>query len=238
MPLPYADTPLSGHLGVADVQGEVFRNVVAVPAPEARAALFDDLAPDAAAWQAAQRAVDAVAPPLRRSVQPLMDQPFALAAWSTAIEWPFRSWQESRFSDGGHGVWYGSDTVATTVAETAWHWQHAFLADAGYHRAALGVPVVAHRTVYAVRCHALLLDLREAVTHHPALRHPHDHAACQALGARLVREGHPGVVAPSVRATPGENVALFTPSVLAAPREVQRLVYTLTDGALQVERVG
>jgi hypothetical protein len=97
---------------------------------------------------------------------------------------------------------------------------------------------VVHRTVSAVRFHALLLDLREAVTHHPALRHPHDYAVCQALGARLVPEGRPWVVAPSVYATLGENLALFTPSVLAAPPEVQRLDYTLTDGALLVDRVG
>jgi hypothetical protein len=83
MPQPYADTPLSRHLCVADLQ----------------------------------RAMDAVAPSLRRSVQPHIDQPFELAAWSAAIEWPSRTWHGSRFSDGGHGVRYGSATVATTLAE-------------------------------------------------------------------------------------------------------------------------
>ncbi len=234
MALPYAGDALSLHLRVADVNGTVYRNVVTAPAPEARVALFDDLAADPAAWQVAQRAVDAVASPLMRSAQPVIDRPFELAAWNAAIDWPFRSWQASRFSDGRHGVWYGADSVATTIAETTWHWQHTLLADAGFHHHA----VIAHRTVYAVHCQSLLLDLRPATTHHPALCHPSDYDACQALGARLAREGHPGVVAPSVRCDGGENVALFTPAVLSAPREVERVVYRLEGGTVRVERGG
>ena len=80
--------------------------------------------------------------------------PFDEARWATAVAWPFRHWQVSRYSDGSFGVWYGADTFETAVCESAWHWQQGLLADAGF----VHEHVVSERAVYTVACHALLLD--------------------------------------------------------------------------------
>src|SRR5690606_28576513 len=171
-------------------------------------------------------------PPSYRSATPLIDRPFEDADWFNAIAWPFRHWQASRFSDGSHGVWYGSDTVETTVHETAYHWYHGLLSDAGFEKEA----VVAERKVYSVACAAALLDFRRATADWPQLLHPSDYSFAQAVGTRIRREGHPGLLIQSVRRPGGENVAVFNPAVLSNPRLNCQLVYRLEGERILVEK--
>lgn len=220
---------LFARLSLADVQQDVVRNIVSLRQSQD---LFDDLTDDPAEWRLAQKVEDEVKPPPYRSGTPVIDRPFEDAAWFNAIAWPFKHWQSSRFSDGSYGVWYGSESVETTVHESAFHWYRGLLSDAGYEREA----VIAERQVYSVACSAALLDFRKAAGERPDLLHPSDYAFCQAVGARIHREGHPGLITQSVRRLAGENVAIFNPGVLSHPRHNCQLTYRLEGERIVVAK--
>jgi hypothetical protein len=220
---------LFAQLSLADVHQDVARNIVSLRQSQD---LFDDLTEDPAEWLLAQRVeVDVKAPP-DRSRTPLIDRPFEDAEWFNAIAWPFKNWQASRFSDGTYGVWYGSESVETTVYESAYHWYKGLLCDAGYERQG----VIAERKAYRVACGAALLDFRNASHKHPDLLHPSDYAFCQSVGARIHREGHPGLLTPSVRRPTGENTAIFNADVLSNPRLDCQLTYRLDGDQIVVEK--
>lgn len=216
-------------LVLADVRRDLARNIVSLRQSQD---LFDDLASDPAEWEIAQEVEEAVKPPTYRSHMPVIHRPFEDAQWFNAIGWPFRNWQASRFSDGSYGVWYGSDSIETTVYETAYHWFRGLLTDAGFDRE----PVVAERKVYEVACEAALLDFRQATSEYPDLLHPSDYSFPQMVGARIHREGHPGILIQSVRRPKGENAAIFNPAVLADPRMKCQLTYRLEDERIIVEK--
>jgi hypothetical protein len=148
------------------------------------------------------------------------------------MTWPFKHWQASRFSDGPYGVWYGSDSVETTVYESVHHWYKNLLGDAGFDRQG----VIAERKAYSVARDAALLDFRAASNEYWDLLHPSDDAFCQAVGARIHREGHPGLLTPSVRRSAGENVVIFNPDVLSHPRFNCQLTYRLEGDQIVVEK--
>jgi hypothetical protein len=220
---------LFAKLALADVHQDVTRNIVSLRQSQD---LFDDLTDDPAEWLLAQKVEDDVKPPLYRSRTPIIHRPFEHAEWFNAITWPFKHWQASRFSDGSYGVWYGSDTVETTVYESAYHWYRWLLSDAGFDREV----VIAERKVYSVACGAALLDFRQATADYPDLLHPSDYAFPQMVGARIHREGHPGLLIQSVRRPEGGNVAVFNPSVLSNPRLNCQLTYHLEGGRIAVEK--
>lgn len=220
---------LFAQLALADIHKDVARNIVSLLQSQD---LFDDLTADPAEWLLAQKVEDEIKPPPYRSRTPIIDRPFEDAEWFNAITWPFKHWQASRFSDGTYGVWYGSDSVETTVYESTYHWYRGLLSDAGFERMA----VVAERKVYSVACNAALLDFRKAADEHPDLLHPSDYAFCQSVGARIHREGHPGLLTQSVRGPAGENVAIFNADVLSNPRHKCQLTYRLEDDQIVVEK--
>jgi RES domain len=220
---------LFSKLGLADVHQDVARNIVSLRESQD---LFDDLTEDPAEWLLAQKVEGEVKPPPYRSRTPLIDRPFEDAQWFNAIAWPFKHWQASRFSDGTYGVWYGSDSVETTVYESVYHWYKGLLCDAGFDRQ----EVIAERKVYWVACGAALLDLRAASNEYPDLLHPSDYSFCQSVGARIHREGHPGLLTPSVRRSAGENVVVFNPGVLSNPRLNGQLTYRLEGEQVVVEK--
>lgn len=220
---------LFAQLTLADVHQDVVRNIVSLRQSQD---LFDDLTDDPTEWLLAQKLEDEIKPPPYRSRTPIIDRPFEDAEWFNAITWPFKNWQASRFSDGSFGVWYGSESVETTVFESAYHWYRSLLSDAGYDRQV----VIAERKVYSVACSAALLDLRKAAVSHPDLLHPSDYAFCQSLGTRIHREGHPGLLTQSVRRPAGENLIIFNPGVLSNPRHNCQLTYRLDGQQIVVER--
>jgi hypothetical protein len=173
-----------------------------------------------------------VKPPPYRSGAPIIYRPFEDAVWFNAIAWPFKHRQASRFSDGSYGVWYGSESVETTVYESAFHLYRGVVSDAGLE----GHAVIAERVVFLVACSAALLDVRQATDAYPDLLHPSDYTFCQSVGARIHREGHPGLLTRSVRRPAGENVCIFNPAVLSKPRNPCQLTYRLGDGHLVVEK--
>ncbi|NDU88134.1 MAG: RES family NAD+ phosphorylase [Ferrovum sp.] len=220
---------LFAQLTLADVHQDVARNIVSLRESQN---LFDDLTDDPTEWLLAQKVEDEVKPPPYRSRMPIIDRPFEDADWFNAIVWPFKHWQASRFSDGSYGVWYGSESVETTVYESAYHWYSGLLSDAGFDRQI----VIAERKVYWVACQAALLDFRNAAEKHPDLLHPSDYVFCQSVGARIHREGHPGILTPSVRRPQGGNVAIFNAAVLSNPRHNCQLTYRLEARQIVVEK--
>lgn len=220
---------LFARIKLADIHQDVARNIVSLQASQD---LFDDLTNDPAEWLLAQKVEDEVKPPPYSSRKPIIDRPFEDAHWFNAINWPFKHWQTSRFSDGSFGVWYGSESVETTVHESAYHWYRGLLGDAGFEQLA----VVAERKVYWVACNAALLDVRQTAAAQPDLLHPSDYTFCQTVGARIHREGHPGLLTRSVRRPAGENLAIFNPAVLSNPRHNCQLTYRLDGGQIVVEK--
>ena len=220
---------LFAHLALADIHQDVARNIVSLLQSQD---LFDDLTDDPAEWLLAQKVEDEIKPPPYRSRTPVIDRPFEDAEWFNAIIWPFKHWQASRFSDGTYGVWYGSDSVETTVYESAYHWYRGLLSDAGFER----TTVVAERKVYSVACNAALLDFRKSAEDYPDLLHPSDYAYCQSVGSRIHREGHPGLLTQSVRRPAGTNVAIFNADILSNPRHNCQLTYRLEGDQIMVEK--
>lgn len=223
------DRSILARAALADLHGVWHRNIVA---PRAARALFDDLSDDPAAWTIAERMTQRGRPLVYQSNTPIIDRPFEDAAWSSAIGWPFRHWQASRFSDGSYGVWYGSESIETTIYESAYHWVRRLLRDAGFEREEVAI----ERAVFTVACDGALIDLRSTTTAHPDLLHPSDYTLTHTVGARLHREGHPGLVIQSVRRPAGENIAVFNPVVLSDPQSVGPLTYRWREGAIEVER--
>ena len=220
---------LFAQFTLAVIDRDVARNIVAFREPQN---VFDDLSELAGEWKVAEQAQDEVGLPLHRSKTPIIDRPFEDANWLNAIQWPFKNHQQSRFSDGTFGVWYGSETIETTVYESAFHWYSGLLSDAGFEREV----VVSERKIYSVTCEASLLDCRKAVSAFPELLHPSDYSFTHSVGARIHHEGHPGLLIQSVRRPDGENVAVFNPAVLSNPNVIGDLTYKLSGDHIVVER--
>ena len=110
----------------------------------------------------------------------------------------------SRFSDGGHGVFYAARERATAMAETRHH--HARFLAATRERA-MHLPM----RLYHVAIDARLHDLRPAGAVDAAVYDPDDYTASRRLGARLLAAGSAGVVYRSVRHARGQCAGLFRP---------------------------
>jgi RES domain-containing protein len=110
----------------------------------------------------------------------------------------------SRFSAGGHGVFYAARERATATAETSYH--HArFLA--ATHEPPMHLPM----RLYQVAIDARLHDLRQPGAVPAAVFDADDYGASRALGAALHAAGSGGVVYRSVRRPQGQCVGLFKP---------------------------
>ena len=150
----------------------------------------------------------------------------------SVIGFPFLHWSESRYSNGSYGVWYGADSIATTVYETVYHWCNGLLADAeGFLRPG----VVVERSLYRVRLDALLLDFRPEIEAYPALTDPVDYQFTQQIGAQLSRHRMPGLVSHSARCA-GDVFAIFSPDFLSQARQIAYLSYRTVEGGVEVER--
>ena len=220
---------LFSALTLADIHQPLIRNIVSLRDSQD---LFDDLSDDPEAWQSAQALETQTKPQLYESAQPIIDRPFEQAEWENAIGYPFKHTSVSRYSDGSFGVWYGADTIETSVYETVYHWKNRLLADAGYTQAG----IVMERKVYQVQCDALLINLRPMIASHPAITHTSDYTLTHQIGGRLHREGNPGLVTASARIGYGQVYALFHAKVLSHPAMVCHLRYTTTLDGVDVHR--
>jgi hypothetical protein len=74
------------------------------------------------------------------------------------------------------------------------------------------------------------------VLKHAGLRHKTDYSYTRQVGARLHREGHPGLLTVSVRHAPGQNYAVLNPGVLSNPQPLCKLTYRLQGQNITVEK--
>lgn len=217
------------NVKLTEIRQDAIRNIVSLKESQD---LFDDLTDNPQEWLLAQRVEAEVKPPPYRSRMPVIDRPFEDAVWFNAIAWPFKHWQTSRFSDGSFGVWYGSDSVETTIYESVYHWYRGLLSDAGFESESVSI----ERKVYTVACNAALLDFRPLVQKkYPDLIHKTDYTLAQSLGTRIHREGHPGLLTHSARYPEGENYVIFNPAVLSNPRHHSYLTYQLVKQQILIE---
>lgn len=144
---------------------------------------------------------------------------------ATPFRYPPLPWG-SRF--GGvaeRGIFYGSKTVETLLAEAAYY-RLLFLNDM---EQAPHKPVTSYHQVFSAKYCAdpgVRLQTEHWQQHWPQLTHVSDYDFCQGLGAQLRQVGVQGVEAPSARAlsaginellasgSMGINVALFDPQAL------------------------
>lgn len=221
---------LFSSLTLTDVHQDVIRNIVSLRESQD---LFDDLTDNPQEWLLAQRVEEEVKPPPYQSRTPIIHRPFEDAQWFNAIIWPFKNWQSSRFSDGSYGVWYGGDSIETTVLESTYHWYRGLISDAGFEQERVSI----ERKLYSVACSTALLDFRPLVQEkYPDLIHKTDYSFAQSIGAKIHREGHPGLLTLSARHQDGENYVVFNPAVLSNPRHHCHLTYWLEAPHIVIEK--
>ena len=220
-------------LSLADTHQILIRNIISLRVSED---LFNDLSDNPEDWLVAQRYETGAKPHNHISKAPVIDRPFEEAEWFAAIGFPFKSWTASRYSDGSFGVWYGVDTVETSIYETVHHWRSRLLRDARFEQMVIAgdrESITGDRRIYGVRCDAALVDLRPQVSVYPALIDPESYHFTQPIGARLKTEGHPGLITLSARCD-GGVFAVLNPDVLSNPKIQSYLTYRLTRQGVQV----
>ena len=116
--------------------------------------------------------------------------------------------------------------------ESAYHWYRGLLCDAGFENEA----VIGERKLYSVTCNAALLDFRGLGVDYPELLSKTDYAYAQSVGARIHREGHPGLVVQSARYVGGANYVVFNPDVLSNPQFNCQLTYRVDGHDIIVEK--
>lgn len=124
----------------------------------------------------------------------------------------------SRFSDGTFGVYYGGESLATSVAETRYH-RERFLAATDEEDIELTMRVYVNR----VRPTHRLRDVRG--TRYARLLDPDDYRTSQGFGAKWRDKQAWGVVYPSVRREGGTCVGVFRPPALTLPVPSAHLRY-------------
>lgn len=218
---------LFDDLSLIDVHKDLNRNIASLITSEN---LFDDLSDSPGDWETAVQVELDGKPKDFDSASPIIHRPFEDAIWDNAITYPFNHWIKSRFSDGSHGVWYGADCVQTSIYESAHHWYSRLLKDSGFTQSGM----ISERRTYLVRCDAVLISIKEKVLAFPQITDANDYTFCQAIGARLHHEGHPGLVTRSVRNLAGETYAILHSRVLSAPRICAYFTYELRDDGIAV----
>lgn len=216
---------------LTDFHGDMHRNIVSIRESQD---LYDDLSESPEAWQAAMDLELTTKPHTYISNQPTIDRPFEEAVFNEAINYPFENWSKTRYSDGSFGVWYGADTLETSIHETVYHWRTNLLEDAGWHTIE---GVVIERKVYLVRCNAGLLDFISKLEAFPSLIDPAPggyHLTHQ-VGGRIHHDGHPGLISSSARCE-GDVYAIFNPQVLSNPRQVCYLTYRTEGDSVSIGR--
>jgi hypothetical protein len=225
-----APVEILSRSGLAYCSESVYRNIVSLIVSED---LFDDLTDNPEDYATAQAIESLHTPPCYKSCMPIVHRPFEEAHWFNAIRFPFENWQESRYSNGKFGIWYGAGDVKTTVCETAYHW----LARTRLEEGTLPEGRIIQRKIYDVQLDALLLDFRGLCRRVPALKAPRDYGLTQQIGQVIHHQGHPGIVSCSARYD-GIVHAIFNPKVLGNARIHGWLEYRIENRQLVIHGPG
>ncbi len=107
-----------------------------------------------------------------------------------------------RFNGPERGTWYAARSLMTAQKEVAYH-RTVELREVGI------TDTVIQMRLYLADLDAPFYDVRPPFPENEALHDPDSYAESQKLGARLLREGSPGVVFRSVRHSGGELYRVF-----------------------------
>lgn len=144
---------------------------------------------------------------------------------ATPFRYPPLPWGSRFGATAENGIFYGSKTVATVLAEAAYY-RLLFIRAIDPPPPA---PVTSYHTVFAAKYNAdpgIRLQDPQWQAHWGKLTDPGDYGFCQSLGRQLRRAGIIGLEAPAARAlqaglvelppgnSEGINVALFEPTAL------------------------
>lgn len=206
---------LFNKITLHDFHDDVKRNIKSIREPQD---LFNDLSDDPDDWTIATGFEMETKPDYRSP--PVIHRPFDESDIFNAIEYPFKHWTETRYSDGTFGVWYGAGTAITSIHETHHHWLR-FLGASDL--LTYDEPIVGERIVFNVRLDAALLNFRPLIADFPDLI-ADDYSFTKNVGQRLHNEGHPGLISNSAHCE-GEIFAVFNEKVLSNPRHACYLTY-------------
>ncbi len=126
---------------------------------------------------------------------------------------------ESRFSDGGFGVYYAARSLETAIEETKFH-RARFLSDTREHAGEIDM------RVYVGEVAQPFHNIRG--TEYTYLHGPDDWRPSQAFGSEMRAALSWGIVYRSVRDPGGECIAALRPPAVTIPRQGPHLVW---DGA-------
>lgn len=200
-----------------DFNDDVYRNIVSLKISED---LFDDLV------DTKENIKDYCSIAIDAEARVKMDIPHGIIGrgfhYYTAIGYPFETqpYLSTRFGNGLYGVWYGSLELKTTIYETVYHMLRTELAIEN-----LKEKIYRERAVYTVHTQAILIDLRGKERSFPNLI-ADDYADTHAIGEKIHKEGHAGLLVPSARIT-GSNIVVFNPNILSAPKLISYFNYIL-----------
>lgn len=216
--------------GSLDYSEDIFRNIRGIKESQD---LFDDLSTDTRDWEAAITLEMETHPPLYQ--EQIIQRAFDYSK-NDFIDYPFQHITSSRYSDGSFPLWYGSETLETSIHETL----HHFLQEIEDAPAAFAdvKTIRTDRRVGIIHCQGIALDLVDKLAEYPWLTHPGNYTQCQQIGKRISQEGHPLLRVPSARHVAGINLVVFHAGILSNPKPYCGLtyVYDLQVGESRVWR--
>ncbi|WP_237055908.1 RES family NAD+ phosphorylase [Microbulbifer sediminum] len=161
---------------------------------------------------------------------------------ATPFRYPPLPWGSRFGSTAENGIFYGSKTIPTVLAESAYYRQ-LFFNDMELSPRA---PITSYHSIFSARYAAdpgVRLQAPAWKSYWDRIADPVNYHFCQQLGARMRAAGIVGIEAPSARArqaeiapfpptdSEGVNVALFSPEVLLRRAPMQEAEVTAETGA-------
>jgi len=180
--------------------------------------LYDDIA-DPADWERVTAAVQRTNPRILDEIGDLRLVPVERRLGGPGASWVMAAFthvspdRQSRFSNGGFGVYYAGESVATALHE------HSFHMGRFYRRTNEPPGWISQARELIGRIDADLIDLRIGVFPDLLDPDPECYGAAQAFAAHAREAGADGVVYPSLRRPGGECIAAFWPNVVSPPTQ-------------------
>lgn len=200
-----------------NINSRLFRNIVSIKPSQD---LFDDLSENKDDWHNAIELERNTHPELKESA--LIQRAFDYSKNQDYIGYPFENITHSRFSNGRFGLWYGSETLETSICETAYHSIKMLKETEGF--AHTGNIIYLQRRVGTAACSGVSLDLTSKTKKYPWLIHPNNYKQTQLIGDKIFNEGHPLLRVKSARSN-GINIVAFNQKTLSDARDFCYLDY-------------
>ena len=135
-----------------------------------------------------------------------------------------------RYGDGSFAVWYAALSEEAVLREYA-YWSILLALKGGWTRETGPAVLNYDRTLFAIDCRSLLMDLRGVTAD---LTHSTDYALTQQIGRYMMEAPHPGILAPSARLDGGVSAVMFVAHPLSNTRICREVRYAVAMEERQV----